>query len=45
LSSGKKPFADYEYDVALAIEISQKGLREDIIEGTPEEYSNLYTSK
>jgi len=45
LSSGKRPFADYEYDVALAIEISQKGLREDIIEGTPEEYSNLYTSK
>lgn len=44
LSSGKKPFDDEEYDLYLAMEIA-RGLREDIIEGTPEEYSKLYTSK
>ena len=41
LSSGKKPFADKEYNLVLATE----GLREGIVVGTPEEYSNLYTSK
>ncbi|CAB4419745.1 unnamed protein product [Rhizophagus irregularis] len=41
LSSGKRPFADKEYNISLAREISQ-GLREGIVEGTPKEYSNLY---
>ena len=44
LSSGKKPFADREYDSLLTMEIAQ-GLRESIAEGTPKEYSNLYASK
>jgi serine/threonine protein kinase len=44
ISSGKKPFADKEYGLFLAMEIAQ-GLREDIVEGTPKEYFNLYTSK
>src|SRR5688572_6487596 len=35
LSSGKKPFADREYDLFLAMEIAQ-GFREGIIESTPE---------
>ncbi|EXX50996.1 Skt5p [Rhizophagus irregularis DAOM 197198w] len=41
LSSGKRPFADKEYNISLARKISQ-GLREGIVEGTPKEYSNLY---
>lgn len=44
LYSGKKPFSDREYDAKLAEEIAQ-GLRENIVEGTPKEYSNIYTSK
>jgi serine/threonine protein kinase len=44
LSSGKKPFSDKEYDLSLAKEIAQ-GLREVIVEGTPERYSVLYSSK
>ena len=44
LSSGKKPFADKEYDLFLAMEIAQ-GLRESIVDGTPEEYFNLIASK
>ena len=44
LSSGKRPFARYKYDSSLVMKIEQ-GLRENIEEGTPEEYSNLYTSK
>jgi serine/threonine protein kinase len=44
LSSGKKPFADKEYDLFLTMGIAQ-GLRENIVEGTPEKYSNLYASK
>lgn len=44
LSSGKKPFAEREYDSNLAKEILQ-GLREVIVEGTPEKYSDLYSSK
>ena len=44
LSSGKKPFADKEYNVILAKEITH-GLRENIVEDTPEEYYNLYASK
>ena len=44
LSSGNKPFANKEYDLYLAMEIAQ-GLRESIVEDTPEEYYNLYASK
>ena len=44
LSSGKKPFDDLECDVSLVTSIA-KGLRESRIEGTPDEYYNLYTSK
>ncbi|CAI2201406.1 12111_t:CDS:1, partial [Funneliformis geosporum] len=41
LSSGKKPFADNDYDIHMILEIS-RGLREDVVEGTPKEYSKLY---
>ena len=44
LSSGRRPFDDEDYDLLLAMEIAQ-GHRESIVEGTPEEYSNLYTSE
>ena len=44
LSSGKKPFDEYEYDFSLATSI-MVGLRESKVEGTPKEYYNLYTSK
>jgi serine/threonine protein kinase len=44
LSSGSKPFADTKYDSFLANQIAH-GLREKIVEGTPEVYSNLYSSK
>ncbi|PKY34100.1 kinase-like protein [Rhizophagus irregularis] len=44
LSSGKKPFADITYDLSLAERIAQ-GSREKIVEGTPEGYSVLYSSK
>jgi len=43
LSSGKKPFVDKEYNLSLATEIKQ-GLREKIVEGTCQGYSDLYTS-
>ncbi|GBC04282.1 hypothetical protein RclHR1_00560009 [Rhizophagus clarus] len=42
LSSGKKPFTDKEYNAILVEEITN-GLRESKVEGTPEEYYNLYT--
>ncbi|GBC17272.2 kinase-like domain-containing protein [Rhizophagus irregularis DAOM 181602=DAOM 197198] len=43
LSSGRRPFydEDTQYDVCLAINI-KNGKRENIIEDTPPEYSNLY---
>ena len=44
LSSGKKPFADKEHNDILAKEITN-GLRESMVEGTPEEYYSLYASK
>ena len=49
LSSGHRPFCsendnDAQYDAGLAIAI-ENGKREDIIKGTPIEYSNLYTGK
>ena len=46
LSSGCRPFytENEQYDASLAMEIKD-GKREDIIENTPLEYSNLYTGK
>jgi len=49
LSSGHMPFCtkndnDPQYDAGLAIAI-ENGKREDIVKGTPVEYSNLYTGK
>ena len=46
ISSGYRPFytEGIEYDVCLALAIKE-GEREKIIDGTPDEYSNLYTSK
>src|SRR5437763_86273 len=46
ISSGQRPFyaEDVKYDISLALAI-QGGERENIIDGTPIEYSNLYTSK
>ncbi|RIA81545.1 kinase-like domain-containing protein [Glomus cerebriforme] len=44
ISSGNKPFSDEEYNVILGKKITQ-GLRENIVDGTPEEYYNLYASK
>ncbi|RGB39631.1 kinase-like domain-containing protein [Rhizophagus diaphanus] len=43
LTSGRRPFydVDTQYDVCLAINI-KNGKRENIIEDTPPEYSNLY---
>ncbi|UZO02670.1 uncharacterized protein OCT59_021149 [Rhizophagus irregularis] len=44
ISSGQPPFyvEDEEYDVGLAVEISQ-GLRETVVPDTPEEYIKIYT--
>ena len=47
LSSGLRPFCtendnDPQYDAGLAIAI-ENGKREDVVKGTPVEYSNLYT--
>lgn len=44
LSSGKKPFTDREYNSILVEEIAN-GLRESMVENTPKEYYNLYSSK
>lgn len=41
ISSGRKPFHDEKYDTSLSSAISQ-GKREDVIDETPIEYSNLY---
>ncbi|RGB40046.1 hypothetical protein C1646_800907 [Rhizophagus diaphanus] len=41
LSSGKKPFSDKEYNLFLAREITQ-GLREVMVDGTPNDYYTLY---
>ncbi|GES81546.1 kinase-like domain-containing protein [Rhizophagus clarus] len=45
LSSGRRPFCDEDtqYDVSLAMDIIS-GNREEIIKGTPVEYSNIYTA-
>ena len=42
ISSGYEPFKGKAHDVGLTIPI-YNGLREEIIDGTPVEYSNLYT--
>jgi hypothetical protein len=44
ISSGRQPFYSENYDMILACRIIG-GEREKIIEGTPIDYSNLYTSK
>ena len=43
ISSGCKPFKDkgFNYDMELSIAIIN-GLREEIVDKTPVEYSNLY---
>jgi len=42
ISSGHQPYYGYDYDVSLALSIVS-GRREEIIDGTPLEYSKLYT--
>ena len=42
ISSGRQPFYNDGCDASLIIAIT-KGKREQIIDGTPIEYSNLYT--
>ncbi|PKY45422.1 kinase-like protein [Rhizophagus irregularis] len=42
ISSGHLPFKNVAYDVCLAVKIYQ-GQRENTIDGTPEEYTKLYT--
>ena len=43
ISSGRKPFENEEaYDLILSI---RGGKREEIIDGTPIKYSDLYKSK
>jgi serine/threonine protein kinase len=42
ISSGRRPFCDINYDIKLSLEIIN-GKREKIIEGTPDEYTKIYT--
>jgi hypothetical protein len=42
ISSGYEPFKGKDYDAALIVSIIN-GLREEIIGGTPVEYSKLFT--
>ncbi|CAB4418230.1 unnamed protein product [Rhizophagus irregularis] len=42
ISSGKQPFCNHKYDGILSLSIVN-GKREEIINNTPPEYSNLYT--
>ncbi len=44
ISSGRKPFENQESNPNLHIDI-QGGLREEIIDGAPIKYSNLYQGK
>ncbi|CAI2188755.1 18151_t:CDS:2, partial [Funneliformis geosporum] len=40
ISSGQPPFADFDHDYDLAMNIV-KGMRPQIVQGTPTEYKNL----
>src|SRR4051794_37196898 len=40
ISSGQQPFADFEHNYELAINLI-KGMRPHIVQGTPTEYKNL----
>ena len=42
ISSGNKPFKGHKYDASLILAIINDG-RENIIIGTPDDYSKLYT--
>jgi hypothetical protein len=42
ISSGHRPFHNNSYDLSLSLSIAN-GKREGIIDGTPVEYSSLYT--
>jgi hypothetical protein len=44
ISSGHQPFSYNDYDASLSLSIIN-GKREEIIDGTPINYSNLYTGK
>ena len=44
ISSGRRPFNEVDYDAKLSLAIVY-GKREEIIDGTPTEYSNSYKSK
>ena len=44
ISSGYRPFYAENYDIALILNIIN-GKREEIINGTPIKYSNLYQGK
>lgn len=44
ISSGRQPFHTEEYDIGLMCQI-KGGKREEIIEGTPTVYSDLYERK
>jgi len=44
ISSGHQPFEGTKHDVTLTLDIIS-GKREEIIVGTPPEYSNLYQGK
>jgi serine/threonine protein kinase len=42
ISSGRQPFANAEYNIRLSLAITN-GKREEVVKGTPIEYSNLYS--
>jgi hypothetical protein len=42
ISSGRMPFCDLDCDIGLTLAILN-GKREEIIDGTPVEYSKIYT--
>ena len=44
ISSGHQPFYAEDYSISLVLDILN-GRREDIIDGTPTAYSNLYKGK
>jgi hypothetical protein len=44
ISSGRVPFCNDNYDIKLALDILN-GRREEVVEGTPVKYSNLYKGK